>query len=106
MLRTFTTAALLVLGIASAHADDDASTQVPYSDLDLSRPGDARILAARLQDAATSVCMKANPENVPPAALETCINISVRMAMSRIQSDMDEAVRDKLGNVRTAMKDL
>ena len=105
MLRTLTTAALLALGIASAHADD-ASTRVSYADLDLARPADAQTLAARLQDAATAVCLKANPEKVSPGALENCINTSVHMAMSRIESDMDEVVRDKLTNVRVAMKDL
>src|SRR5882757_1550515 len=99
MLRTLIAAALLTLNIASAHADD-ASTQVAYSDLDLSQPTDAKTLAARLQDAATSVCLKANPENISPVALENCINVSVHIAMSRIQSDMDSTVRDKLGNVR------
>ena len=66
MLRSLTAATLLALGIASAHADE-VTTQVSYSDLDLSRPADARILAARLQDAATAVCLKANPENVAKA---------------------------------------
>ena len=36
MLRTLTTTALLIPGIASAHADD-ASTLVSYGDLDLSQ---------------------------------------------------------------------
>jgi len=38
--------------------------------------------------------------------LEHCINASVHMAMSRIESNMDTVVRDKLGNVRSAMRDL
>jgi len=105
MLRTLTTAALLVLGIASAHADD-ASTRVSYADLDLTQTADAETLAARLQDAATAVCLKANPENVSPGALENCVNMSVHMAMSRIEADMDGIVHDKLTNVRVAMKDL
>jgi len=103
MLRILTVTALLTLGIVGAHADDDATTLVSYADLDLSQPAGAKTLAARLQDAATSVCMKANPENIAPAALENCINVSVHMAMSRIESDMDGAVHDKLLNVRTAM---
>ena len=105
MLRPLTITAFLALGIVSAHAED-VTTQVAYSDLDLSRPADAKVLAARLQDAATSVCLKANPENVGKAALENCISLSVHMAMSRIASDMNEAVDDKLSNVRTAMRDL
>lgn len=105
MLRPLTITAFLALGIVSAQADD-VTTQVAYSDLDLSRPADAKVLAARLQDAATAVCLKANPENVAKAALENCISLSVHMAMSRIASDMNEAVDDKLSNVRTAMRDL
>jgi len=105
MLRTILVPALLVLSIAGASADE-ATTNVSYADLDLSRPADAKVLAARLQDAATAVCLKANPENVTPGALEHCINASVHMAMSRIESNMDMVVRDKLGNVRTAMRDL
>jgi UrcA family protein len=105
MLRTLTLTALLSLGITSAYADD-ASTMVSYSDLDLSRPADAKVLAARLQDAAASVCLKANPENVSHTAMYNCINASVHMAMSRIESDLDGTVHDKVTNVRTAMRDL
>ena len=105
MLRPFTITALLVLGTLSAQADD-VTTQVSYSDLDLSRPSDAKVLAARLEDAATAVCLKANPENVVPTALENCVNLSVHMAMSRIESDMTATVHDRLSNVRTAMHDL
>jgi UrcA family protein len=104
MLRTLTVTALLALSITAAQADD-ASTLVSYADLDLSKPVDARTLAARLQDAATAVCLKANPENLSSMALQNCVDMSVHLAMARIQSDMDEAVRDKLSNVRTAMRD-
>lgn len=104
MLRTLTLTALLTLSITAAHAED-ASTMVTYADLDLSKPADARTLAARLQDAATSVCLKANPENVGATALESCVTMSVRLAMARIQNDMDETVRHKLSNIRTAMRD-
>jgi UrcA family protein len=104
MLRTLTVTALLALSITAAQAED-ASTLVSYADLDLSKPVDARTLAARLQDAATAVCLKANPENLSPVALESCVDMSVHLAMARIESDMDGAVRDKLSNVRTAMRD-
>jgi UrcA family protein len=107
MLRILTVSALLTLGIVGAHAaDDDVTTLVSYADLDLSQPAGAKTLAARLQDAATAVCLKANPEKVTPGALENCVNMSVHMAMSRIEATMDEVVRDKLTNVRVAMKDL
>jgi UrcA family protein len=107
MLRTLTIAALLSLGITAAHAEDslEVTTQVSYADLDLSKSADARTLAARLQDAATSVCLKANPENLQSMALGNCVDVSVRMAMTRIESAMDQAVRAKLSNVRTAMND-
>jgi UrcA family protein len=105
MLRTIAVTALLILGTTAAYADD-ASTQVSYSDLDLSKPADAKTLAARLQDAAASVCLKANPENVAPAAMANCINASVAMAMSRIETSMDAGVHDKVRNIRSAMKDL
>lgn len=104
MLRTLTLTALLALSISAAHAED-ASTRVTYADLDLSKPADAKTMAARLQDAATAVCLKANPENLGATALENCVTMSVRLAMARIQSDMDEAVQYKLSNVRTAMRD-
>ena len=108
MLRisTFALTALLALGTTAVYAEDDASTQVSYSDLDLSKPTDAKVLAARLQDAAAAVCLKANPSNVSSAAMENCINASVHMAMTRIETDLDDTVHDKVGNVRTAMKDL
>ena len=110
MLRTLATAAILCLGITAVHAEDvssdDASTNVTYGDLDLSRPADARILAGRLQDAALAVCLKANPENIPKAMLRNCVDISVSMAMSRIADSLDQDVHAKLGNVRTAMGSL
>ena len=106
MLRTFALTAFLALGATSAYAADDASTQVAYSDLDLSKPADARTLAGRLQDAAAAVCLKANPENVAPVAMANCINASVAMAMSRIETNLDAGVHDKVSNVRSAMKNL
>ena len=104
MLRTLTITAVLALSVTAAQAED-ASTMVSYADLDLSKPVDARTLAARLQDAATAVCLKANPDNLGATALENCVDLSVRLAMARIESDMDQAVRYKLSNVRTAMRD-
>jgi UrcA family protein len=105
MLRSFALTAFLALGATAAYADD-ASTQVAYSDLDLSKPSDAKTLAGRIQDAAAAVCLKANPENVAPAAMTNCINASVAMAVSRIQTNLDEGVHDKVSNVRSAMREL
>ena|SRR5437763_5775669 len=103
MLRTITTAALLALSLTAAHADD-ASTHVDYGDLDLSRPADAKVLADRLQDAAKLMCLKANPDGLAAAKLENCVSASVHMAMSQIESHLDQAVHAKLGNIRTAMQ--
>jgi UrcA family protein len=107
MLRTFAAAGILALGITlnvtAAHADD-ASTNVTYGDLDLSQPADARILADRLQDAARSVCLAANPDGIARPMLENCITDSVSTAMWQIEAYLDQAVHAKLGNVRTAMQ--
>ena len=73
MYRSFTTAAILALAITAAHADDFASTRVTFGDLDLSQPADAKILADRLENAAKSVCIQANPDDVAPTMLQNCI---------------------------------
>jgi UrcA family protein len=107
MLRTFATAATLALGITlnvTAARADDASTNVTYGDLDLSQPADAKILADRLQGAARSVCLAANPDGIAPSMLQNCITGSISMAMSQIESRLDQAVHAKLGNIRTAMQ--
>ena len=106
MYRSFTTAAILALAITAAHADDYASTRVTFGDLDLSQPADAKVLADRLEDAAKSVCIQANPDDVSPAVLQNCITSSISMAMSRIESHLDQSVHAKLVNVRTAMQSL
>lgn len=103
MLRPFLSAAVLVLGIASAHAEE-ASTQVPYGDLDLSQPADAKVLASRLQDAAKSVCLQSNPDIVRQKLLQNCIDMSVSIAMARVEDGLDQAVHAKLSNVRMAME--
>ena len=62
MLRTFAAAALLAFTVTSAQADagSDASVLVVYGDLNLAKPADAKILADRLQAAATRACFDAN----------------------------------------------
>jgi UrcA family protein len=110
MFRTIATAAILTLGMTAAHAEDvttdlaEVSTKVAYGDLDLSQPADARILADRLREAAMSVCLKADPENLSSSMLRNCVDTSVSMAMSRIEDSLDEAVHAKLVSVRTAMQ--
>ena len=54
MFRMFNTAAILALTLTAAQAG--ASITVGYKDLDLSRPGDSRVLDSRIRQAAETVC--------------------------------------------------
>jgi UrcA family protein len=104
LLRSLTAAALLALGITAAHADDitQVSVNVPYGDLNLAQPTDAKILADRLEDAAKSVCLKANPD-LSPVLMQQCIGTAVSVAMMGIENTLDREVRAQLVVVRTAM---
>ena len=62
MLRTFATAALLVLSIGAAKADPPPAITIPIGDLNLANPGDARILAGRAQAAAQTACADWKPD--------------------------------------------
>ena len=106
--RTFalTASALLVLGVTAARADDDSfvSTNVAFGDLNLSQPTDAKILADRLQDAAKTVCLKANPDIAATPQMQGCIDAAVSIAMSQIEDRLDQGVHADLTNVRTSME--
>ena len=93
----------IALGLPAAQAEDVVNTNVAFGDLNLSQPADARILALRLQDAAQQVCLKANPETIPPTYMQQCIDNAVSMAMGRIEISLDRAVRNKLDNVHLAV---
>jgi UrcA family protein len=105
LLRSLTAAALLTLGFAAAHADDytQVSVSVPYGDLNLAQPSDAKVLADRLEDAAKSVCLKANPDIGSPVLMQQCIGSAVSVAMMGIEDTLDQEVRAKLVVVRTSM---
>jgi UrcA family protein len=105
LLRTLTTTALLALGITAVHADDytQVSVYVPYGDLNLSQPTDAKVLADRLEDAAKSVCLKANPDLDSPVLMQQCIGTAISVAMVGIEDTLDQEVRAKLVVVRTSM---
>ena len=105
LFRTFLTAATLALTIAGAHADDvsQASAYVSFGDLNLSQPADARILAARLEDAAKSVCLKANPDLASPALMQRCIDSAISMGISGVEDKLDREVSAKLVVVRTSL---
>jgi UrcA family protein len=97
------TAILLVtLGLSAAHADDTVSAPVPYGDLNLSKPADAKILASRLEDAAKSVCLQANPD-AAPGFIQMCADAAISVAMAQIQDQMDDAVDAKLDVIRTSL---
>ena len=98
MLRTLTTAAIVVLTVSTAQAfTRDISVNVPFGDLNLTHPQDAKILAGRLQAAASQVCQ--SPDASAPAdpdahrKMQACMNTAINLAMARIQSKLDRAVR-------------
>ena len=55
MFRAFTTATILALTVTAARAAS-SDIEVPFGDLDLSKPSDATILQDRIQQAASRVC--------------------------------------------------
>lgn len=59
MFRTFATAAILALSIGAAEADPFT---VPFGDLNLANPGDARILASRAQTLSAAACADWKPD--------------------------------------------
>ena len=99
------TAAFLALGITAAQADDytQASVYVPYGELNLARPSDAKVLADRLEDAAKSVCLKAKSGPRLPDPDAAIIGTAISMAMMGIENTLDQEVRAKLVVVLTSM---
>jgi UrcA family protein len=106
LFRTFIPAAALALalGIPAAQANDldQASATVPFGDLNLSQPADAKILADRLEDAAKSVCLKVNAD-LSPALMQQCVDSAISMAMAGIRDRLDQEVRAKLFVVRNSL---
>jgi UrcA family protein len=104
LFRTITAAALFTLGLSAAHAEDGiATTLVAYGDLNLSQPADAKMLADRLQVAAKSVCLQANPA-IAQSDMEVCADTAISIAMGRIETSLDQKVHASLGNVRISME--
>lgn len=112
MLRTLTAAALLAsgltLGVTAAQADETSSgetTQVPYGDLDLSQPGDAKILANRLQDAANTVCANVvRHKSSETPVLRDCVDEAIRSATSQIEDNLDESAHARVMYVRSEIE--
>jgi UrcA family protein len=108
---TATAAAILALVLTAAHADElnaadlsKVSTMVPFGDLNLSQPSDAKVLAGRLENAAKSVCLKANPDIVSPFLTQQCVRSAIRTAMGAIEDRLDQDVSDKLVVVRISLE--
>jgi UrcA family protein len=103
MLRILATAAILALSANAALADSQASVDVPFGDLNLSRSHDTKILAERLETAASAVCLKANsdmPSTIPAYAMQDCIDAAVNIAVSRIQRSLESKLRANLIDAR------
>jgi UrcA family protein len=103
MLRILTAAAIFALSANAALADSQASVDVPFGDLNLSQPHDAKILAGRLETAAAAVCLKANRDTlsaIPAPVMQDCIDTAINIAVSRIQSSLEGKLRANLVNVR------
>ena len=99
MIRILATAAILALSANAALADSQASVDVPFGDLNLSRSHDTKILAERLEAAASMVCLKANSD-IPAYAMQDCIDTAVNIAVGRIQSSLENKLRANLVNAR------
>jgi UrcA family protein len=100
MLRTLTAAALLALAATAAMANTGNEITVTFGDLNLARPADAKILADRLQVAASQACRNVMAEN--PAGFSTekamreCMTSAIDIAIARIEGRLDKAVRANL----------
>ena len=110
MLRSFAVASALlalpaVFSVTAAQAQD-VSAWVSFADLNLSRPADAKVMADRLEGAAKDVCTRANPENIRPAVMESCVDASMTDALAQIEDGLDQGIQDKMVNIRSATKDL
>ena len=111
MLRIFTAATLLALTATTVQAETwSGSTLVAYGDLNLSKPADAKILAERLQDAATKVCLSANrdiqfnaySDLTKSREMQDCIDTAINVAMLRVERNLTAHVRANLVNSKQA----
>jgi UrcA family protein len=108
MLRIITATALFALIATAADAGDASppSTIVRFSDLNLSHPADAKILAGRLEVAAKQVCREEGSGQTGVAAMKemrACTDAAIGMALARIQSAVGQAVRAQLAGDRQTL---
>lgn len=79
--------ALGLIDTGTAGASPLPQVTVSYSDLDLSRPTDARVLYARLRSAARSVCQPAPREELARhRAWEQCYSAALEGAVNQINA--------------------
>lgn len=107
MLRAITTAAVFALIATAANAGDaPPSTIVNFSDLNLSHPADAKVLAGRLEAAAKQVCREEGSGQVGVAAMKemrACTDAATSMALAHIQAAIGQAVRAQLVSDRQTL---
>jgi len=85
----------LTVNLASATTVDDQARQavVRYSDLDLSRPQDARRLFSRIQGAARAVCENFRSAELQRAQIyRQCMDKAIADALSKVQSAQVTAI--------------
>jgi UrcA family protein len=104
MLRILSIAALFVFTATAASAGDaPPSTIVNFSDLNLSHPADAKVLAGRLEAAAKQVCREEGSGQIGVAAVKemrACTDAAFNVALAHIQSAVGQAVRAQLASNR------
>ena len=79
-------ATLAAASTGSARAGDLPAVTVSYQDLNLRQSADARLLYARLQQAAARVCPAASPYELARYAIyQRCINAALNQAVQAIE---------------------
>ena len=105
MFRTFATAAILALTIGAAQA---GPLTVQFGDLNPSNPGDAHILASRVQTASEAVCAEWKPDrwqrdsyfvnlfykNIYDSCVDTTSHRVISRAMDKAQDRAAELARN------------
>lgn len=92
-IATLAAVATVNLAAATPEADEPRSAVVRYTDLDLSRPEDARRLYGRIKRAGRAVC-----DNHPSSDLkrlkeyEDCLKRAVAEAVEKVQSEQVSAI--------------
>jgi UrcA family protein len=93
-IATFAAVATVNLAAATPEADGPRSTVVHYTDLDLSRPSDARRLYSRIKRAARTVCYNSPSSDLKRLReYDECLGQAVTAAVEKVQSEQVSAIR-------------